>query len=132
MRSCDGCTECCYYMHIEAIRKPACQSCTFEEPGYGCGIYNTRPQECHDFECLWLQTQKRKDPWPSRLRPDRCGTMFTALPGEDNRIAAHSRKPDALDTDPTVRKYVRRWLSNGVEVVQVAGPTRRLIRLVPA
>lgn len=73
-RECGECTACCKISAINAptLRKPAgilCPNCT----GAGCGVYETRPEPCRTFFCLW----RRVATMPDELRPDRIGVMFT-------------------------------------------------------
>lgn len=73
-RECGSCTACCKISSIDvpALRKPAgvmCPNCT----GTACAIYDTRPEPCRTFFCLW----RRVGSMPDELRPDRIGVMFT-------------------------------------------------------
>jgi uncharacterized cysteine cluster protein YcgN (CxxCxxCC family) len=130
--SCDGCTECCYYLAVPALDKPNCVDCRYLEEGYGCNVYEERPEACRTFSCMWLQTQtSRTNAWPKIMRPDKCGVMFVATTS-DNTIAAHTREPDDLDDNPTITKRMNQWLRNGLRVVHVVGPQRRLLALVRA
>lgn len=69
---CGGCTACCDLFPVRALAKPPntkCQHCDA-----GCLIHETRPQECRDFDCMWLQSTA-----PIEIRPDRCGIIFEKL-----------------------------------------------------
>jgi hypothetical protein len=73
-RECGECTACCKIPKIDAptLRKPAgvmCPNCT----GQSCGIYETRPEPCRSFFCLWREVATM----PDTLRPDRIGVMFS-------------------------------------------------------
>jgi Fe-S-cluster containining protein len=72
---CGECTACCRdpFIRRDASFGSACVHCKPE----GCRIYFNRPQQCRDFECHWLSSQKLNDKMPEELRPDRCGVMFT-------------------------------------------------------
>jgi hypothetical protein len=72
-RECGECVACCKILGIDVpeLAKPAgvlCQHCT----GTGCGIYQTRPQQCRDWHCAW----RRIGAMPPATRPDRLGVMF--------------------------------------------------------
>jgi len=41
-----------------------CPDCT---PGKGCGIYDTRPEICKGFHCLWLSSESL----PDKYKPDK-------------------------------------------------------------
>lgn len=73
-RECGSCTACCKIPAIDVpeLRKPAgimCPNCT----GSACSIYNSRPEPCRTFFCLW----RRVATMPDQLRPDRIGVMFS-------------------------------------------------------
>lgn len=54
---------------IKEIAKPVnthCPNCD-----KGCLIYDTKPQECTDFMCAYLQVDTHES-----LRPDKCGIIF--------------------------------------------------------
>jgi hypothetical protein len=73
-RACGSCTACCKISSIDvpSLRKPAgimCPNCT----GTNCSIYDTRPEPCRTFFCLWRKVATM----PDALRPDRIGVMFT-------------------------------------------------------
>jgi len=73
-RKCKDCTECCTAMAIRTFNKPAgvpCEHLTKD----GCGIYETRPDECKNFECFFTRGFI-----PKKLRPDKVGVIFYALP----------------------------------------------------
>ncbi len=53
-RECAGCTACCTTNAIVELNKPTYKKCKYE-CNKGCNIYESRPQSCRDFECLWLK-----------------------------------------------------------------------------
>lgn len=66
-RNCGSCTLCCKVLGIAALEKPLGRWCPHCRPGKGCGIYETRPQECRTFHCLWLTESFLGPEW----KPDR-------------------------------------------------------------
>jgi hypothetical protein len=68
-RECGTCTLCCKVYEVPSLQKPAgkwCQHCT---PGKGCGIWETRPDHCRSFYCLWMTDGGFKPEWkPERSR----------------------------------------------------------------
>ena len=48
-----------------------CSHCTKK----ACAIYEERPDDCRQFNCLWLKVETL----PDELRPDKCGFVMTAL-----------------------------------------------------
>jgi hypothetical protein len=73
-RSCGGCTECCVYLNVDTpeLQKPAHVPCPNLTAG-GCGIYETRPPICREWNCLWRECSAL----PDSARPDRTGVLFT-------------------------------------------------------
>jgi hypothetical protein len=73
-RQCGECTACCTHLKIDTpeFQKLAGPDCPHLVPRRGCGIYETRPQACRDFLCLWRQMPAMPDDW----RPDRSGVLL--------------------------------------------------------
>ncbi len=69
-RTCGSCTGCCYVGGVTSLGKPAYQTCTHASTK-GCAIYSTRPQECRDYACLWIEGE-----FADGDRPDQIGLMF--------------------------------------------------------
>ena len=65
-RSCAGCTMCCKLLEIGALNKPPGQWCPHCKVGEGCAIYETRPDECRSFNCLWLSDASIPEEWAPR------------------------------------------------------------------
>lgn len=93
-RACLGCTGCCYSHAIPEINKPAESPCPHAIPGVGCQIYDTRPQACRDFVCVWARAPKGSilDKYD---RPDRSGVVLDVTApnsefGEQVLVAAPS------------------------------------------
>jgi hypothetical protein len=72
-RACGDCTLCCKVMAIEELAKPAGKWCRHCKPGRGCQIYDSRPGECRDFNCLWLIDQRFGAHW----RPNKSKLVLT-------------------------------------------------------
>jgi len=69
--ACGKCTACCTALEIVALSKPEgvrCEHLTQD----GCGIYETRPEECKAFVCGFLKLNLHR-----KLRPDRAGFIIT-------------------------------------------------------
>lgn len=69
-RSCGGCTACCFTHAVEYFDKPVAQVCSQCTVGVGCKMYGKHPDECRDFECLWLLEE-----FPDEMRPDKFGVV---------------------------------------------------------
>lgn len=57
MRECSGCTLCCRVLGVKEIKKAPLVECVHCHV-FGCTIYETRPKECREFDCLWLTDEK--------------------------------------------------------------------------
>jgi len=71
--SCGGCTFCCKFMGVVELGKVDGVWCDHACYGKGCGIYESRPQSCRDFQCYYRFTQDSTNPqvkMPIEFRPD--------------------------------------------------------------
>jgi hypothetical protein len=129
MSACGSCTACCRVFAVPQLDKPAGKWCQHCKVGVGCQTYHDRPQVCHDYECLWLQSQKRARPLPPELRPDRCKVVFT--PTTNDSIMGAVTAPgyaDAWRKGP-VKDLIDQLLLAGVRTA-VGPPAARYQTLV--
>jgi hypothetical protein len=56
-RSCGDCNLCCKIPGVAALGKKNLTWCAHCDIGKGCRIYETRPDECRSFRCLWLDDE---------------------------------------------------------------------------
>jgi hypothetical protein len=120
-RECGECTLCCKLMTVVDLNKPAgtwCPHCTSRG---GCGIYETRPQECRDFVCAWLQSDALDEQW----KPSRCKFVVFAEPGSVNlKVSVDPARPDAWRKEPFYsyfKAWVRPRIAQGGKVVVMTG-----------
>jgi Fe-S-cluster containining protein len=60
-------------MNIESTQSPRNRWCEHAMPSCGgCAIYDQRPSECREFNCLWIQGVME-----DKHRPDKIGIVFT-------------------------------------------------------
>ena len=94
-RHCGACTECCSALAVAEIEKPLWEPCKHLCPK-GCGIYESKPQECSKFECMWLRGFFGND----EHRPDKLGLVVARI--KDKRLgyvlAVWESRPLALET----------------------------------
>ena len=103
MKICGDCAVCCYHCNVPEMKSPAGEMCS-KNTGTGCSIYESRPDVCKPFECLWLSQEQI----PDELRPDRCGVMFEIPFGSDTWIGYVSpKKPDALENVEVLKLIYR-------------------------
>jgi len=70
-RDCGACTVCCTSLGVPEVNKPRDIECS-HLCGQGCGIYESRPESCRVFDCLWKQGI-----FETEHRPDQLGVLFT-------------------------------------------------------
>ncbi len=105
--SCGTCTLCCKTMKVHELDKPAHLWCAHCDVAKGCAIYETRPESCRIYDCLWLQTQRLSRPMAAELRPDRCRVVIgTANGGEDVILYLDPDRPDAWKR-PAMQDFLR-------------------------
>jgi len=128
-RECGGCTMCCRVMGIGALDKPEGVWCPHCEPGRACRIYDTRPQECRDFYCLWLKDEKLDARW----KPDVAKFCMTLEAGR-RRLCIHvdRSRPDAWKREPyyaQIKAWSKSYLRVGMQVIVGIGD--RCIAVLP-
>ena len=90
MRECGDCTLCCTLLAVEELGKKARSACEHESCSK-CSIYETRPQSCRDFECLWL-----KGVVPESVKPNKCHVVLSATLDGNGMVAyVDGKHPDA-------------------------------------
>jgi len=96
-RSCGDCHVCCILLEIAALAKPPRESCVHLAGGQ-CSRYETRPDACRAFHCLWLRGALQSN--DTRLRPENLGVLldaYVSLPSHKLRIVAVEVWADALE-----------------------------------
>lgn len=117
MRSCDGCTMCCYLPAVAELSKPIDTVCEHCAVGTGCTIYKRRPQGCRDFKCLWLANPAV----PAQARPDRSGVVFEPFSRSRTCLAmVDPARPDAW-RQPAAGAVIENLRENDVAVVVTCG-----------
>lgn len=76
-RPCGGCTACCKTMAVDGF-KPEFTVCQHAKKGRGCGVYESRPERCRGFLCLWAMGVTPED-----CRPDKVGIVL--VPTKDQQ-----------------------------------------------
>lgn len=68
-RECGTCTLCCKVYDVPAVGATAGNWCPNCSAGRGCKIYQSRPQQCRDFLCLWMTQDFLGPDWkPEKAR----------------------------------------------------------------
>ncbi|MFO1114944.1 MAG: hypothetical protein U1E28_04620 [Beijerinckiaceae bacterium] len=104
-RSCGTCTLCCKVYDVPEAGTVSGQWCTHCAPGQGCRIWDTRPEQCRAFNCLWLTQEWLGPEW----KPETARMVFTMDP--NTRFLMFQVDPGA----PTAWKrepyytHIRNW-----------------------
>jgi len=118
-RQCGDCMVCCEYMPIstKGLIKPAQTLCPHVIVNRGCSIYDTRPNVCRTWHCLW----RRDAAMPDELRPDKSRMIFSLIVHDEERslfervhitcIAMQSKSDYAT---PLVAATIQRYIDEGV------------------
>jgi hypothetical protein len=119
---------------IPDLGKPARQWCAHAlRPHGGCAVHHLKAKTpslraCADFECLWLQSQRRVDPGDRQernLRPNISHVMFGPFDPEDDRhlfVHVDPEVPRAWK-EPLVQERINVFLERGAQVTVVIGET---------
>jgi hypothetical protein len=119
-RECGDCTACCTVLGVHELKKapstPCCHECAT-----GCSTYESRPESCREFRCVWLDGA-----FEEHLRPDKLGLVITLAPTHHEN---HPWRRWVLSTEVEAGAARRgdtpqflRWLTKKGEVVWVYGP----------
>lgn len=112
-------------MGVHELGKSVNQRCVHCKTGVGCAIYETRPQSCRTFECVWLQTQRGASPLARELRPDASRVVMSTTPdGETVVLNVGTDRPDAWKRG-AIGKLVSEMLADGVPVLLKCGDAVR-------
>lgn len=135
MRSCGDCTLCCKLLGVRALNKQPFEYCSHCNIGSGCKVYQCRPDECKDFNCLWLQGKVDEE-----LKPNSCHVVLADLNQdlekldiqlEDDRkvIVAYvdSDYPDAYK-EGKIKDLLNDYLKEGTEIVLVEKNRKMLMK----
>jgi hypothetical protein len=86
-RDCGSCHACCIWLGIDELQKwtgERCKHLATRTKTHHCGIYDSRPKACVQYQCMWLAG------WgPDNLQPSKSGMLITPYQNEtDAKMAA--------------------------------------------
>lgn len=94
-RTCGSCTLCCRLPDIDELLKPANEWCIHCVDGMGCKIYQSRPQTCRDFLCLWMTDPNLGPEWePTKAH------MMVYTQGPQMTMLVDPAYPDVWKEEP--------------------------------
>jgi hypothetical protein len=126
-RRCGDCTLCCRVMAIEELDKPAGKWCRHCQPSRGCRIYENRPNECRDFNCLWLVDARFGPDW----KPSKSKLVLTTS-DDGIEVRCDPTFPDAWRKKPfegEIRALAASGEAHDVTVLVIIG--ERMILVTP-
>lgn len=106
MRECGECGLCCKLPKIRALEKPAGKWCPHWDKEKHCTIYETRPEVCRNFVCLWLS-----DDMPDKYKPLR--TRAVAMQDGEGVTVFTDR---GIDPTTTIPAPILVWQRRGLRV----------------
>jgi hypothetical protein len=128
-RECGTCTLCCKLVAVTALKKPPGTWCSHCVRGKGCGIYETRPDECRTFHCHWMLEKGLTPDW----KPEK--TKFVLVTSEGGHMTAFVDPgfPGAWRNSPYF-ETLKRWSLQGARalparIVMVRIGTRGIVIL---
>jgi hypothetical protein len=100
---CGECTACCDVLGVRELGKPYFARCSHLDKG--CGIYETRPDTCRAYRCVWHLGLLGDRP---DFRPDKLGILLE-LNIEDkagNKIDVFELVPGTMDAKRDQLKHI--------------------------
>jgi hypothetical protein len=126
-RSCGSCALCCKVFAIPPVDdKPRGIWCKHCKPGRGCGIWETRPQMCADFYCLWLRDARLGPEW----KPDTAKFVMVWANELVLNITTDPQNPLAYRREPffaNLRDTAEKFLKTGQNIVIYKGEQKFLL-----
>jgi hypothetical protein len=113
MRECGECTMCCKELELHTIASSIGELCRYCTVGVGCQIYEERPGECKQYQCMWTQMENVSED----LRPDRCGVIFDRA-GDD---VITGRLSEGREISELLKGQIETFMSEGFSVVLFSG-----------
>lgn len=118
---CGPCTLCCKLLDVKETKSKSGEWCQFCDPKNGCGIYETRPEECSGFECMYRQAPRCSED----VRPDKIRTVFEKV---SDRIIFGTYDQHLKKASSVLERQIVDFKSQGYSVIlRKAGTNSKVI-----
>lgn len=121
IQDCGECNLCCKLLETHDVPSPIgeyCKLCTDQ----GCSIYEERPNECREYQCMWTQMPKQYA--RIEMRPDQCGIIFDKQ--SDNVITA--RLEEDRKISQLVMGQIQSFMREGYSILVFRGKENKLFK----
>jgi len=129
-RSCGECHACCVVLRIEDLNKEMYVPCSnIVTDGCGsCSIYNTRPEVCRSFRCMWLDNREF---FPDDFRPDKIGVMFYGeLNKESKKVIVAAEFESGAINKSRVQEKINKLVKNfSIDLIRKDAFTKKKLPL---
>lgn len=112
---CGECTLCCKLLetHGKDAKSPIGTYCHHCDLSAGCKIYESRPEECRTYQCMWTMMENAGED----LRPDKCGIIFDRA-GDD---VISARIEEEMKLNRLVVRQIESFNNEGFSVLIFRG-----------
>lgn len=121
MADCGSCTLCCKVMGIDSdwLKKAPDTWCSKCDKKKGCTVYDDRPEDCREFECLWLVSQRdpEMESFPLSLRPDKSKVVLYPQPDGESVTAHVDPGSPAAWREPVMFEILKKLAANKLNVI---------------
>jgi hypothetical protein len=100
--SCGECSACCTTLGVPELEKAPGERCKHLKPTGGCGIYDTRPASCRDFECMFLQVKM-----PTKFRPDKLKVVISGTKDGEKLVFHQTHNYLPREAEEVLQKLVQ-------------------------
>lgn len=128
-RTCGECSACCTTLAVGELKKDRGERCKHLAKAGGCSIYDTKPESCKAYRCMWLDGAITSE----EARPDKYGVLFTysttAFSAGRHIVQAEEIVPGRLE-QIDVKNVCFQMTSNGLVICLINSET--MYRLIGA
>lgn len=125
-RTCGDCAMCCKLPDVPELNKKGGEWCPNCVNYKGCGIYDTRPQTCRTFFCVYVMDELVREEW-NPMKSKMVLAFRTGLQKMQISVMVDPSRPDAWRKDPYITD-LRSWARGFYVIICIA---ERRIAVLP-